>query len=251
MLQLTCGARTDIDALGDTLRQSLRQAGFQLLPASHEAFGDKLDPLLREGWAGQRLDVSTWEDESSFLAFVTVGLAALAVLVGAIVLAIVMVGLFVSLNVAVRERTREIGTLRAMGMHRPSVVGMFVLEGLLLGLTASSTGAGVASPVCPPARRRAAARGHLPPVLQRDAPPGAEPRWRSPSRCSSSPWERGSPPSSPRPAPLPSHPVPPWSPCDEPAFPRVVVGPRARRVAAGPGQCGRARCRRRCPRSSC
>ena len=95
VLQLTCGARTDIDALGDTLRQSLRQAGFQLLPASHEAFGDKLDPLLREGWAGQRLDVSTWEDESSFLAFVTVGLAALAVLVGAIVLAIVMVGLFV------------------------------------------------------------------------------------------------------------------------------------------------------------
>lgn len=147
-IQLTCAAGTDVDALGDTLRQSLRKAGFQLLPASHEAFGDKLDPLLREGWAGQRLDVSTWEDESSFLSFVTVGLAALAVLVGVIVLALVMVGLFVSLNVAVRERTREIGTLRALGMQRPSVVGMFVLEGLLLGLLASTLGALLACGLC-------------------------------------------------------------------------------------------------------
>lgn len=148
VLQLTCGEQTDIDALGGTLRQTLRGAGFELLPASDEAFGDKLDPLLREAWAGQRLDVSTWEDESSFLGFVTVGLSALAVLVGAVVLALVMVGLFVSLNVAVRERTREIGTLRAMGMHRTSVVGMFVLEALLLGLTASTTGAAVASALC-------------------------------------------------------------------------------------------------------
>ena len=33
-------------------------------------------------------------------------------------------------------------------MHRPSVVGMFVLEGPPLGLTASSTGAGVACFLC-------------------------------------------------------------------------------------------------------
>ncbi|HYO68492.1 MAG TPA: FtsX-like permease family protein [Archangium sp.] len=56
-----------------------------------------------------------------------------------------MVGLFVSLSVSVRERTREVGTLRAMGMHRRAVVGLFVLEGLLLGLLASTTGALVAS----------------------------------------------------------------------------------------------------------
>ncbi|WP_375771704.1 FtsX-like permease family protein [Archangium gephyra] len=148
VFQLLCGERTDLDALGDSLRQALRQAELQVLPATHEAFGDKLAPLLREGWSGQRLDVSTWRDESSFLSFVTDGLGLLAVLVGLIVLALVMVGLFVSLSVAVRERTREIGTLRAMGMHRTSVVGMFVLEGLLLGLTASATGAGLASAAC-------------------------------------------------------------------------------------------------------
>ncbi|QRK08661.1 ABC transporter permease [Archangium violaceum] len=148
VFQLACGETTDVDALGGRLREALRQAGFEVLPASNEAYGDKLTPLLREGWAGQRLDVSTWEDESSFLAFITDGLSALTVLVGAIVFGIVVVGLFVSLSVAVRERTREIGTLRAMGMQRTAVVGMFMLEGLLLGLLASSLGAGVAAALC-------------------------------------------------------------------------------------------------------
>ena len=148
VLQFMCPEGMDLDALGGSLRQGLRQAGFEVLPASHEAYGDKVSPLLRENWAGQRLDVSTWEDESSFLSFVTDGLTALTVLVGLIGLAVVMVGLFVSLSVSVRERTREIGTLRAMGMHRRSVVGLFVLEGLLLGLLASAAGAVGASLLC-------------------------------------------------------------------------------------------------------
>jgi putative ABC transport system permease protein len=104
--------------------------------------------LLREGWAGQRIDVSTWEDESVFLSFVTQGLGILSVLVGLIVLGLVVVSLFVALSVAVRERTREIGTLRAMGMQRRSVVALFMLEGLLLGLMASATGAATALALC-------------------------------------------------------------------------------------------------------
>jgi putative ABC transport system permease protein len=148
VLQLACGDETDVDALAGSVREALRKADFQVLPATHEAYGDKLAPLLREAWAGQRLDVSTWEDESSFLSFITAGLTALTVLVGLIVFGVVVVGLFVSLSVAVRERTREIGTLRAMGMHRRAVVGMVVLEGLLLGLLASAFGAGVAAALC-------------------------------------------------------------------------------------------------------
>ncbi|WPB74620.1 FtsX-like permease family protein [Archangium violaceum] len=148
VLQLTCAGDTDVDALAGTVRETLRTSGFTVLPASHEAYGDKMAPLLREGWAGQRVDVSTWQDESSFLSFVTDGLGALAVLVGVIVFVVVVLGLFVSLNVSVRERTREIGTLRAMGMHRRSVVGMFVLEGLLLGVLASASGAAVSALLC-------------------------------------------------------------------------------------------------------
>ncbi|WP_338869027.1 ABC transporter permease [Myxococcus stipitatus] len=149
VLQLVCGdAPVDVDTLGDSLRTALRGAGFHVLPASNESYGDKQMPLLREGWRGQRLDVSTWEDESSFLSFVTLGLAALAVVVSAVVLVLVVMGLFVALNVAVRERTREIGTLRAMGMHRRGVVALFMMEGLLLGLVGSGVGAALASGLC-------------------------------------------------------------------------------------------------------
>lgn len=148
VLQFMCGEDVELGPLDDSLRQALRQAGFEVLPASHEAYGDKVSPLLRENWAGQRLDVSTWEDESSFLSFVTDGLTALTGLVGLIAIAVVMVGLFVSLSVSVRERTREIGTLRAMGMHRRSVVGLFMLEGLLMGLLSSAAGALLASLLC-------------------------------------------------------------------------------------------------------
>lgn len=149
VLQVVCGdTPVDVDALGGEVRQALRDAGFEVLPAANESYGDKLTPLLREGWRGQRLDVSTWEDESAFLSFVTLGLTALAVLVSLVVLAVVIMGLFTALSVAVRERTREIGTLRAMGMQRRGVVALFMLEGLLLGLVGSVTGAVLTSVLC-------------------------------------------------------------------------------------------------------
>ena len=43
--------------------------------------------------------------------------------------------------IAIRERTREIGTLRAIGMQRGGVLWMFLLESLLLGLFGTLAGA--------------------------------------------------------------------------------------------------------------
>ncbi|WP_426749603.1 ABC transporter permease [Myxococcus sp. Y35] len=145
VIQLLCEDGVALEPLAGALRGALGQAGFEVLPPAHEAYGDKLGPLLREGWAGQRLDVSTWEDEAAFLDFVGQGLGLLLVLVGGVVFGVVVVGLFVSLSVSVRERTREIGTLRAMGMQRRSLVAAFVLEGLLVGLVASLAGAVLAA----------------------------------------------------------------------------------------------------------
>src|SRR5215217_2221882 len=148
VFQLACASGStgmlDVDTLGDSWREALRTAGFEVLPALHEAYGDKLSPMLREGWRGQRLDVSTWQDESAFLSFVTDGLGALTVLLGLVVLGVVLVGIFMAQSVAVRERTREIGTLRATGMQRPRVAVLFMLEGLLLGFVGAVTGAVVA-----------------------------------------------------------------------------------------------------------
>jgi putative ABC transport system permease protein len=45
-----------------------------------------------------------------------------------------------SMLMSVHERTREIGTVRALGMRRGVVVRMFVAEGLVLGLLAAASG---------------------------------------------------------------------------------------------------------------
>ncbi len=45
-----------------------------------------------------------------------------------------------TMNTAVVERTVEIGTLRAIGMRRDGIRRLFILEGLLLGLTGSLVG---------------------------------------------------------------------------------------------------------------
>jgi len=43
--------------------------------------------------------------------------------------------------IAIRERTREIGTLRAIGMQRRGILWMFLFESLLLGLASATAGA--------------------------------------------------------------------------------------------------------------
>jgi putative ABC transport system permease protein len=45
-----------------------------------------------------------------------------------------------TLWIAIRERTREIGTLRAIGMQRPRVLAMFVIEAFCLGAAGSLAG---------------------------------------------------------------------------------------------------------------
>jgi putative ABC transport system permease protein len=50
------------------------------------------------------------------------------------------VGIVNAMLMSVHERTREIGTIRAMGMRRGGVVRLFLLEGLALGIVAAILG---------------------------------------------------------------------------------------------------------------
>jgi ABC-type antimicrobial peptide transport system permease subunit len=54
---------------------------------------------------------------------------------------IVIIGIMNTLAIAIRERTREIGTLRAIGMQRTKVLWLFLLEAALLGITGATAGA--------------------------------------------------------------------------------------------------------------
>jgi putative ABC transport system permease protein len=77
-----------------------------------------------------------------FFAIVQAQQAALLVL-SSFLFAAAAVGVVNSMLMSVHERTREIGTVRALGMRRGVVVRMFVAEGLVLGLLAAAAGLAV------------------------------------------------------------------------------------------------------------
>jgi putative ABC transport system permease protein len=123
-----------------TLREGLA-ADFQLMDHDGNPFFMKFDRVLAEDWVGQKLDLTTWRDEVSYVTWVVDVLDGLAFLLIGILVAIIGVGIMNTMWIAVRERTGEIGTLRAVGMQQPRVLLMFVLEALLLGLFATTSGA--------------------------------------------------------------------------------------------------------------
>src|SRR5262249_159089 len=68
--------------------------------------------------------------------------AALAILSSFLFLA-AAVGIVNAMLMSVHERTREIGTIRALGLRRRVVVRLFILEGLALGIVAALLGVGL------------------------------------------------------------------------------------------------------------
>jgi ABC-type lipoprotein release transport system permease subunit len=94
-----------------------------------------------EDWTGQKLDITTWEDELGQFKQLITGLRVLTGLLVFILMVVVIIGILNTLAIAIRERTREIGTLRAIGMQRRKVLWLFVLEAALLGVSGCATGA--------------------------------------------------------------------------------------------------------------
>lgn len=91
---------------------------------------------------GRRVRVETFDEAGRFsFSIIQANESALSVLFSFLFLA-AAAGIANSMLMSVHERTREIGTIRALGMRRSLVVRMFILEGLALGLV--SAGAGVA-----------------------------------------------------------------------------------------------------------
>jgi putative ABC transport system permease protein len=131
----------NIPAIATRLRQSLEQAGYRVMAADPRAFWMKFQSVSREDWTGQKLDVTSWEDELSFMTWSLQALKGMSFVLITILIAIVIIGIMNTMWIAIRERTREIGTLRAIGMHRREVLWMFLLESLMLGLFATVAGA--------------------------------------------------------------------------------------------------------------
>jgi hypothetical protein len=57
----------EVSAIAGRLRQALEQAGYRVMPNDPRAFWMKFQSVAREDWTGQKLDVTSWEDELSFM----------------------------------------------------------------------------------------------------------------------------------------------------------------------------------------
>ncbi len=139
-LQLYLKDIDQVKVVQERLRKVLAAAGFELLDPDPRPFFAKIDAVNRESWTGQRLDVTNWEDETSFVQWIVTALTVLATMVLFSLVAIIGVGIMNVMWISIRERTREIGTLRAVGMQRGSVLSMFLAEGLLLGVAGTVSG---------------------------------------------------------------------------------------------------------------
>jgi putative ABC transport system permease protein len=141
MLHLKPAAIDKAPAIVVRLRKDLEAAGYRIMDADPHPFFMKFDKVSREEWTGQKLDVTSWQDEMAFFNWTLQAVSGLSVIVLTILLAIIVIGIMNTMWIAIRERTREIGTLRAIGMQREQVVRQFLLEALMLGAFATLIGA--------------------------------------------------------------------------------------------------------------
>jgi len=82
--------------------------------------------------AGFDVEIKTWLELSSFYKQVKNLFDMIFAFIFAIVIVIVTMSIINTMSMAVMERTREIGTLRSLGMRRWDISWLFTVEGILL-----------------------------------------------------------------------------------------------------------------------
>ena len=101
----------------------------------------KLQKILTQ--AGIPVEIKTWNELSLFYSKVRSMMDMIFLFLFGIVLVIVVMSTVNTMGMAVLERTKEIGTLRALGLKRRGVSLIFSLEGGFLGLFGSLIGIGL------------------------------------------------------------------------------------------------------------
>jgi putative ABC transport system permease protein len=111
--------------------------------------------------AGIACEIKTWDELSLFYSKVRGMIDMMFLFIFCIVLVIVVMSTVNTMGMAVLERTREVGTLRALGLKRRGISMLFAMEGGLLGLLGSLIG--VVLHICVWAAIRAIGPTYTPP----------------------------------------------------------------------------------------
>lgn len=134
--------RDQSNLVAASLREEFQKQGWRVMEPDPQPYYMKLfQSVPSEDWTGQKLDVTTWEDElGQFKQFIW-GIKVFTGLLVFVLMVVIVIGILNTLAIAIRERTREIGTLRAIGMQRRKVLWLFMLETALLGFGGCAFGA--------------------------------------------------------------------------------------------------------------
>jgi putative ABC transport system permease protein len=143
------GSGFDSEIWGDAeqLMQAFRRPVFSSVivkladPAGFDAFRERLDADQRVTLDAKR-EPAYWADQSELMAnFIRIlGLSLSAIFsIGAVI------GAMITMYAAVANRTREIGTMRALGYRKRAILWVFLAESLLLGALGGVLGVFAAS----------------------------------------------------------------------------------------------------------
>ncbi|MGF1776720.1 ABC transporter permease [Vibrio nomapromontoriensis] len=94
--------------------------------------------------SAQNLETTPWQDRAFFYHKVRGLYNGIFGVLGLVMALVVFVALFNTMTMTVTERTREIGTLSALGSYPREIVGGFVRESMLIAVIGSTIGAGLA-----------------------------------------------------------------------------------------------------------
>lgn len=99
---------------------------------------ERIERLIRE--RGLDLEMKTWDDLALRYHQVRELFGRIFAVLTLIVSIMVVFGITNTMTMAIFERTREIGTIRALGTRRRGVISMFLLEGVSLGILGGVAG---------------------------------------------------------------------------------------------------------------
>ena len=134
-----------VDSVSAQMRTALEAYGAPVKPEPPEAdspeamMGMSMDAMFGsaikdEPWEGTRFNIGNLNDFMDMVTQIVAILNGIALGMFLVMLLITRVGLVNTFRMIMIERTKEIGTMRSVGMLRKDVAALFLLEGLILAL---------------------------------------------------------------------------------------------------------------------
>jgi len=113
-------------------------------PKNSEEWKELQQYIEKYRGAGDLMLITSMNETAEDIMKIESALNLISIFFVGILFAIILTGLVNSLRMSIKERTREIGTVRSIGMSKKYVVGIFVAESAMLSLFSSAVGVAAA-----------------------------------------------------------------------------------------------------------